>query len=54
MSETQLPSLGTMGEHVGRIYGQVERRPKHVVEQPVGIDQPRRAGRRRADRGPVG
>ena len=34
----QLLSLGVMGEYVGRIYDEVRRRPKYIVESTVGLD----------------
>ena len=38
-SAMQLLSLGIMGEYVGRIYDEVRRRPKYIVESRVGWDQ---------------
>ena len=37
-SGIQLLSLGVMGEYVGRIYDEVKRRPKFIVEASYGID----------------
>jgi polyisoprenyl-phosphate glycosyltransferase len=37
-SGIQLLSLGVMGEYVGRIYDEVKRRPKFIVETAYGID----------------
>jgi len=37
-SGIQLLSLGVMGEYVGRIYDEVKRRPKWIVESRYGID----------------
>jgi dolichol-phosphate mannosyltransferase len=38
MGGIQLLSLGIMGEYVGRIYDEVRRRPKYIVETRVGLD----------------
>lgn len=37
-SGIQLLSLGIMGEYVGRIYDEVKRRPKFIIESAYGID----------------
>lgn len=34
----QLLSLGIIGEYVGRIYGEVQRRPLYVVRHKIGLD----------------
>lgn len=34
----QLLSLGIIGEYVGRIYGEVQRRPLYVVRHQIGLD----------------
>jgi dolichol-phosphate mannosyltransferase len=39
-SGVQLLSLGVMGEYVGRIYDEVRRRPKYIVDEKVGFDHP--------------
>ncbi|MCU1490078.1 MAG: glycosyltransferase [Acidimicrobiaceae bacterium] len=36
----QLLSLGVMGEYVGRIYDEVRRRPKYIIESEVGFEPP--------------
>jgi polyisoprenyl-phosphate glycosyltransferase len=38
-SGIQLLSLGVMGEYVGRIYDEVRRRPKYIVESRYGISE---------------
>jgi polyisoprenyl-phosphate glycosyltransferase len=40
----QLLSLGVMGEYVGRIYDEVRRRPKYIVESTVGLPSDRMLG----------
>ena len=37
-SGIQLLSLGIMGEYVGRIYDEVKRRPRFIIESAYGID----------------
>ena len=36
----QLLSLGIIGEYIGRIYGEVQRRPLYVVGRKIGFDDP--------------
>ena len=37
-SGIQMLSLGIMGEYVGRIYDEVKRRPKFIIERAYGLD----------------
>ena len=34
----QLISTGILGEYIGRIYEEVKRRPKFIVDRAVGFD----------------
>jgi dolichol-phosphate mannosyltransferase len=38
-SGIQMLSLGVMGEYVGRIYDEVRRRPKYIVETRQGFPE---------------
>jgi len=38
-SGVQLLSIGVMGEYVGRIYDEVKRRPKWIVESQTGLSR---------------
>ena len=52
MGGVQLISLGLLGEYIGRIYGEVKRRPLYLVQESLGFtDEPRRrvTERRRPD-----
>ena len=43
MGGVQLISLGVLGEYIGRIYGEVKRRPLYLVQESLGFtDEPRR------------
>ena len=43
MGGVQLISLGLLGEYIGRIYGEVKRRPLYLVQDALGFtDEPRR------------
>jgi glycosyltransferase involved in cell wall biosynthesis len=37
----QLVSIGILGEYIGRIYEEVRERPRFIVDQAFGLDQPR-------------
>jgi polyisoprenyl-phosphate glycosyltransferase len=37
----QLFCLGLIGEYVGRIYMEVKRRPRFIVEEALGVTPPR-------------
>jgi dolichol-phosphate mannosyltransferase len=38
-SGIQLLSLGVMGEYIGRIYDEVRRRPKYILESRYGWEK---------------
>jgi glycosyltransferase involved in cell wall biosynthesis len=38
-SGIQMLSLGIMGEYVGRIYDEVRRRPKYIIESSIGFER---------------
>jgi dolichol-phosphate mannosyltransferase len=35
----QLIFLGFIGEYIGRIYGEVKRRPLYILQERLGFDQ---------------
>ncbi len=41
MGGIQLISVGILGEYIARIYDEVKQRPKYIVDQAVGFDQPK-------------
>ena len=50
-SGIQLLSLGVMAEYVGRIYDEVKRRPRFILESSHGIDRLNAPGARARDGG---
>jgi glycosyltransferase involved in cell wall biosynthesis len=40
MGGVQLVTLGILGEYVGRVYGEIKRRPLYVVRETLGFDAP--------------
>ena len=38
-SGLQLLALGVLGEYIGRIYDEVKKRPKYIIEKKINFDE---------------